>query len=157
MPERVANEHLETREVYCGMRLLCVGRHEYLSEHLCRLFGTLDVQCRSATGVSAAPLAAAHFEPHLVVADGDLLNQSVLDAWSRDDALQEVPVLAVSLTRRPDEYTSAELSGIAGVIYLPSLKSGDALALLHGACRPRGVDVPTGAHAAAPHLAPVIH
>ena len=139
------------------MRLLCVGRHQYLSEHLCRLFGTLDVQCESATGVSAAPLAAAHFEPHLVVADADLLNPSVLEEWSRDDALQEVPVLAVSLTRRPEEYTSAELSGIAGVIYLPNLKAGEALALLQGAFRPRGVDAPTGAHATAPHRVPVTH
>ena len=139
------------------MRLLCVGRHQYLSEHLCRLFGTLDVQCESATGVSAAPLAAAHFEPHLVVADGDLLNPSVLEAWSRDDALQEVPVLAVSLTRRPEEYTPAELSGIAGVIYLPKLKAGEALALLQGACRPRGVNAPQSAHATASQQAPVIH
>lgn len=139
------------------MRLLCVGRHQYLSEHLCRLFGTLDVQCESATGVSAAPLAAAHFEPHLVVADADLLNPSVLEEWSRDDALQEVPVLAVSLTRRPEEYTSAELSGIAGVIYLPNLKAGEAVALLQGAFRPRGVDAPTGAHATAPHRVPVTH
>ena len=139
------------------MRLLCVGRHQYLSEHLCRLFGALDVHCESATGVMAAPLAAAHFEPHLVVADGDLLNQSVLEAWARDDALQEVPVLAVSLTRRPEEYTSAELNGIAGVIYLPNLKTADARALLQGASRPRRVDAPHDASAAAPHPAPVIH
>lgn len=139
------------------MRLLCVGRHHYLSEHLCRLFGTLDVQCESATGVSAAPLAAAHFEPHLVVADGDLLNPSVLEAWSRDAALHEVPVLAVSLTRRPEEYTSAELSGIAGVIYLPKLKACEAMALLQGACRPRGVDAPAGAQATASRQVPVVH
>ena len=139
------------------MRLLCVGRHEYLSEHLCRLFGALDVQCESATGACAAPLVAAHFEPHLVVADGDLLNPAVLDAWSRDGALQDVPVLAVSLTRRPEEYTSAELSGIAGVIYLPNLKAADAMALLQGAWRPRGVEVPTGAHLVPLHQAPVIH
>ena len=139
------------------MRLLCIGRHQYLSEHLCRLFGNLDVQCESATGVSAAPLAAAHFEPHLVVADGDLLNPCVLDAWSRDAALQDVPVLAVSLTRRPEEYTSAELSGIAGVIYLPKLKAGEAMALLQGACHPRGVDAPKGAHATASQQVPVVH
>ena len=138
------------------MRLLCVGRHEYLSEHLCRLFGTLDVQCESVAGVSAVPPAAAHFEPHVVVADGDLLNPSVLEAWSRDDAMQDVPVLAVSLTRRPEEFTSAELNGIAGVIYLPNLKSGEAMALLQGACRPRGVEAPHGSNVAAIHQAPVI-
>ena len=139
------------------MRLLCVGRHEYLSEHLCRLFGALDVHCEFATGVMAAPLVAAHFEPHLVVADGDLLNPTVLEAWARDDALHEVPVLAVSLTRRPEEYTPAELSGIAGVIYLPNLKAADAMALLQGACSPRGVVAPHDAGAAAPHTVPVTH
>ncbi len=139
------------------MRLLCVGRHEYLSEHLCRLFGALDVQCEFATGVQAAPMAAAHFEPHLVVADGDLLSPPVLEAWSRDESLQDVPVLAVSLTRRPEEYTSVELSGIAGVIYLPNLKACDALALLRAACRPRGVVAPEDAHMVGPQQAPVIH
>ena len=139
------------------MRLLCVGRHEYLSEHLCRLFGALDVQCEFATGVLAAPMAAAHFEPDVVVADGDLLSPGVLEAWSRDEALQEVPVLAVSLTRRPEEYTPVELSGIAGVIYLPNLKACDALSLLRAASRPRGVVAPEGALMVDPHQAPVIH
>ena len=139
------------------MRLLCVGRHEYLSEHLCRLFGALEVHCEFATGVMAAPLVAAHFEPHLVVADGDLLNPAVLEAWARDAALHEVPVLAVSLTRRPEEYTPVELSGIAGVIYLPNLKTVDVMALLQGACRPRGVDAPHDAGAGASLQVPVAH
>lgn len=139
------------------MRLLCVGRHEYLSDHLCRLFGTLDVQCESVTGIAAAPPAAADFEPHLVIADGDLLNPGVLEAWSCDTALRDVPVLAVSLTRRPEEYTSAELSGIAGVIYLPSLKAEEARTLLQGAFRRGRVDAPAGASIAPPRPAAVAH
>ena len=139
------------------MRLLCVGRHEYLSEHLCRLFSELGAQCEPAVGVNAAPPLAASFEPHLVVAESDLLSPAVLDAWSRDGALHEVPVLAVSLTHRPGECAAAELSGLAGVIYLPSLERSDALALLQAARRPRGVDVPFGTVESALRLAAVPH
>lgn len=139
------------------MRVLCVGRHAYLSEHLCRLFREVGAQCEPAVGVDAAPVLAASFEPHLLVAESDLLSPAVLDAWSRDSALHEVPVLAVSLTRRPEECASADLSGLAGVIYLPSLQRADALALLQGACRPRGVGVPLGTVVSAPRPAAVPH
>ena len=139
------------------MRLLCVGRHAYLSEHLCRLFGELGVECEPVVGVSAASALAASFEPHLVVAESDLLSPAVLDAWSGDRALHDVPVLAVSLRHRPDECVSAELSGLAGVIYLPSLSRADALALLEGARRPRGVNAPFGAVVSAPGTAAVSH
>jgi hypothetical protein len=127
------------------MRLLCIGRHEFLSEHLCRVFREAGAQCEPVVGVGAAPMLAASFEPHLVVAESDLLNPVVLDAWSRADALCDVPVLAVSLTHRGEECPSAELSGLAGVIYLPSLDRADAASLLQLAWRPRGVDVPAGA------------
>jgi hypothetical protein len=126
------------------MRLLCIGRHEFLSEHLCRFFREAGAQCEPVVGVGAAPRLAASFEPHLVVAESDLLNPAVLDTWSRAAALRDVPVLAVSLTHRGDECPSAELSGLAGVIYLPSLDRADAASLLQIAWRPRGVDAPPG-------------
>jgi DNA-binding response OmpR family regulator len=132
------------------MRLLCVGRHEYLSDHLCRYFGALGVQCEAAVGIAGAHTVARDFEPHLVIADCDLLNPAVLEAWSREPALHDVPVLAVSLTRRPEESMPAELCGLAGVIYLPTLDRAGALALLHGARRPLGVDMPSGATFASP-------
>ena len=153
----MVNTHRPPFEVYYGMRLLCVGRHEYLSEHLCRLFRELGAQCEPAVGVNAASVLAASFEPHLVVAESDLLSPAVLDVWSRDSALHEVPVLAVSLTHHPEECASAEMSGLAGVIYLPSLDRADALALLQGARRPRGVDVPLGTGVSAPRPAAVPH
>lgn len=137
------------------MRLLCVGRHVYLSEHLCRYFSQLGVQCQSAVGVEAVLAAAAGFEPHLVVVESELLSPSVLDAWSGDDALHDIPVLAVSLRNRPEECASVELSGIAGVVYLPALEPTDAMALLQGARRPRGVVVPPGTGVSAPRTAAV--
>lgn len=124
------------------MRVLCVGRHAFLSEHLCRYFGELGVECESVIGASPVPAAAARFEPHVVVCDSDLLTPALMDLWSRDDALVDVPVLAVSLTRRPDDAPAATQSGVAGVVYLPSLDREQALALLAGAYRPRGVPTP---------------
>jgi hypothetical protein len=127
------------------MRVLCVGRHQFLSEHLCRFFRDLGAHCEPAVGITAAPSAAVEFEPHLIVADCDLLNPVVMDAWSASPALREVPVLAVSLTRRPEELVPADVAGYAGVIYLPGLTRTEALALLDGARRPRGVSLPPDA------------
>lgn len=136
------------------MRLLCVARHLILSEHLCRYFGAMDVQCESAVGVEGARGAARAFEPHLIVAECELLGPSVLETWSLEEALHDVPVLAVSLTRRPEESLPADLCGLAGVIYLPTLDRNSALALLDAARKPRGVGVPLNASIAARLTAP---
>ncbi len=127
------------------MRLLCIGRHEYLSEHLCRVFSDLGAQCEPAVGIANALMTAGTFEPHLVVAESELLNPAVLDTCANEAALAGIPVLAVSLTRRPEESISADLCGLAGVIYLPTLDRASALVLLHGARAPRGVDIPPNA------------
>ena len=139
------------------MRMLCVGRHEFLSEHLCRYFRDLGAQCAPAVGTADAVVQAEAFEPSLVVADSELLTPAVLDSWSRDESLRDIPVVAVSLTRRPNEAISAELCGLAGVMYLPALSRAEALALLEGAWRPSGVTAPADAltsparHVAAMH------
>lgn len=125
--------------------MLCIGRHAYLSEHLCRFFSEAGTQCEPVVGVGDALKAASTFEPHVIIVQSDLLSPAVLDAWSREHALADVPVLAVSLTRRPEENISADVGGIAGAIYLPTLGRAGALALLEGARRPRGVDVPPDA------------
>lgn len=127
------------------MRLLCIGRHEYLSEHLCRVFSDLGAQCEPVVGITDALMIASTFEPHLVVAEIELLNLAVLDRCANAHALAGVPVLAVSLTRRPEEIISADLCGLAGVIYLPTLDRESAVALLHGAGAQRGVDIPPNA------------
>ena len=127
------------------MRLLCVGRHEILSEHLCRYFGDLGAQCEAAVGAAHAMTVAESFEPHLVVAEFDLLTPAMQEAWSKAEGLREVPVLAVSLTRKPEECLPVDLCGLAGVFFLPSLERSDALALLDLARRPRGVEIPPGA------------
>jgi hypothetical protein len=96
-------------------------------------------------GIGDAIGAADAFEPHLVIAECDLLVPAALDDWSASSGLRDVPVLAVSLTRRPEECLPADVSGLAGVIFLPTLERKDALSLLELARRPRGVEIPPGA------------
>ena len=124
------------------MRLVCVARHAFLSDHLCRVFGKLGVQCEAVVGIASAGELARKFEPHLVVVEDALLSPTVLDDWAAVPSLRDVPVLAVSLTHRPEESVSVEMSGLAGVIYLPALDREDALALLECARRPLGVVAP---------------
>ena len=124
------------------MRLVCVARHVFLAEHLCRIFGELGVHCEHAVGIAAASELAETFEPHLVVVEDALLSPTVLDDWARAQALRDVPVLAVSLTHRPEECVSVDMSGLAGVIFLPALNRDEVLALMEGARRPRGVAAP---------------
>ena len=124
------------------MRLLCVGRHAYLSEHLCRYFRGLGADCMPAVGASDALDLAARYEPHVVVCDCDLITPTLLDEWAVDSRVADVPLIAVSLTRRPEELPPLELLGVAGVLYLPALEPSQVLALLAGAHRHRGVVPP---------------
>jgi len=130
------------------MRVLCVGRHAFLSEHLCRYFSDLGTQCEAVIGSSAISAAAARFEPNVMVCDSDLLTPALLDAWGADPALAGVSVLAVSLTRRPDE--GMVRAPDAGVIYLPALEREQVLALLTAASQPRGVRAPESWHMTPP-------
>ena len=126
------------------MRLLCVARHAYLSEHLCRYFRGLGADCSAAVGVSEALSLVTRYEPHVIVCDCDLITPTLLDEWAVDLRTSDVPLLAVSLTRRPEELPPVELLGVAGVLYLPALERSQVLALLAGAHRRRGVAPPIG-------------
>jgi hypothetical protein len=132
------------------MRVLCVGRHAFLSEHLCRVFRDAGAECEPAVGAADALHRAAALEPHAVVCECDLITPALLDSWAADPALAQVPVLAVSLTRRPEETAPADLSGLAAVIYLPSIEREQAVALLAGLHRPRGVAAPPAWRISAP-------
>ena len=130
--------------VYSGMRLLCVGRHAYLSEHLCRYFRGLGADCMAAVGAAEALGVSARCEPHVIVCDCDLITPALLDEWAAEPRVADVPLLAVSLTRRPEELPPLELLGVAGVLYLPALERSQVFALLAGAHRRRGVVPPIG-------------
>lgn len=129
------------------MRVLCVGRHAFLSQHLCRVFGEVGAVCDSAVGTTEAMTVAARFEPDVVVCEGDLLTTSVLDSWAREAALHRVPVIAVTLTRRPDDVLPVETtSEWAAVVYLPGLSSVQLASLLASVRRAGGVSAPSDWH-----------
>jgi hypothetical protein len=99
------------------------------------VFRDFGLETICAVGVDEALAAARPVPPDVVVCDYDLLATVPLDRWERDDFLAQRPVLAVSLTRRPAEQHLLDVNGIAGFLYLPTLRREDALRVLSGACR----------------------
>jgi hypothetical protein len=112
---------------------------------LCRFFDTLGVSSRAVVGLSDAIDAAAEYQPDAVVCDYDLLATIPLDSWERDPLLSRIPVIAVSLTRRPEEVHLLDVNGIAGFLYLPTLERERALQMLGAAAswRRAGVTAPS--------------
>jgi chemotaxis response regulator CheB len=137
------DEHPPLNAVYCGMRVLCVGRHAFLSEHLCRVCTEAGAECEPAVGATEAFRKAGEFEPHVVVSDCELVTPALLDAWAADPALADVPVLAVSLTRRTENKAQPEMCGPIAAVYLPALDRDQLSALLTRLHRPRGIATPT--------------
>ncbi|MFN2565173.1 MAG: hypothetical protein ABR499_09225 [Gemmatimonadaceae bacterium] len=112
------------------MRLLCIGRHDVLSDHLASLFREFGAETRAAVGLAAAADLARSFAPQAVVCDYDLLATVSMTAWESDPLLSRVPIVAVSLTRRPEEVHVLDVNNVAGFIYLPSLEREDGARLL---------------------------
>jgi hypothetical protein len=113
-----------------------VGRHRYLSEHLASVFRGMGLETTSVVGLEAAVAAARTSVPDVVICDFDLLATLSLERWEQDELLARRPVVAASLTRRPDEQHLLDVNGIAGCLYLPTLTRETALRLLSGVCRP---------------------
>jgi DNA-binding NarL/FixJ family response regulator len=127
------------------MRVLCVGRHHFLSAHFCRFFEAFGFETHPAVGLSGAIEAAAAVDVDAVIADYDLLASISLQTWERDPLLSRLPVIAVSLTRRPNEVCALDVNGIAGFFYLPTIEREQALRALAAAAswRSRAVVAPT--------------
>lgn len=102
-------------------RALCVGRHRYLSEHVGSFFRAYGLETECVVGLEQARLAAMERMPDLVLCDYDLLATASLTGFEQDEQLSRVPVIAVSLTRRPTEVHLLDVNGIAGFLYLPTL------------------------------------
>src|SRR5437762_11947105 len=134
------------------MRVLCVGRHPFLSAHLARFFDALGVSTQPVVGLDEAIEAAATYQPDAVVCEYDLLATIPLDGWERDPLLSRLPVIAVSLTRRPGEVHLLDVNGIAGLRYLPTLEHEQALQMLNAAAAWRRAAV--GAATSLPWPAP---
>ena len=122
------------------MRALCIGRHRFLSEHLCRFFGALGIETVPAVGLAQALEIARGCAPDVVLCDYDLLATFSLREWECDERVGCVPIVAVSLTRRPTEAHVLDINGIGGFLYLPTLDRARALRVL--ASMARGVALP---------------
>ena len=109
------------------MRVLCVGRHPFLSEHLCRFFGELGTETIPCVGLVRAEELVRRRSPDAVICEYDLLATTSLTSWEDDPILARVPLIAVSLTRHPGEAHLLDINGIAGFLYLPTLDRDDAL------------------------------
>jgi hypothetical protein len=112
------------------MRVLCIARHDVLSDHLASLFRSFGAETCPAVGLADALDAARSFAPEAVICDYDLLATVPLTEWERDPQVARVPIVAVSLTRRPDEVHALDVNNVAGFVYLPSLEREDAVRLL---------------------------
>ena len=119
-----------------AMRVLCIGRHPFLSEHLCRFFESLGLDAIPCIGIEQAATMVPVHETDAVICDYDLLATMPLANWEHDPALANVPMIAVSLTRHPGEAHLLDTNGIAGFLYLPTLDPEDARRLLM-AIRPK--------------------
>jgi DNA-binding response OmpR family regulator len=114
------------------VRALCVGRHKYLSDHLALFFTELGLEASSVVGLDAAVAESRRLRPDVVICDYDLLATRPLDAWESDVMLSRTPVIAVSLTRRPEDVHLLDVNGIAGALYLPQLDADMARRVLAG-------------------------
>jgi DNA-binding NarL/FixJ family response regulator len=112
------------------MRVLCVTRHPILSEHLCRFFEQFDLAAVPCVGVPRARSLVPAYDPDLVLCDYDLLTPSELAQWRADAAARVVPIVAVSMTRRPSEVRLVEATGVVGFLYLPTTSPSVARHLL---------------------------
>lgn len=118
------------------MRAICIARHPYLSQHLCAFFSPAGVDALPAVGIEAGMQAAREHRPDLIFCDYDILVATPLARWEEDPALAGIPLVAVSLTRRPDEVHLPRAEGLAGFFYLPTLSSDDAMREIRGALGP---------------------
>ena len=114
------------------LHALCVGRHRFLSDHLGVFFGRYGLTTTCVVGLDEALAAAEERRPAVVICEYDLLATIPLDEWERHATLSRLPVVAVSLTRRPDEMHPLDVNGIAGFLYLPALQPESVQRILGG-------------------------
>lgn len=132
--------------MFHSMRLLCVGRHAFLAEHIASLFREAGAETYPVVGLARAAELAVSGGPDVVICEYDLLATNPLGAWERDAALSQIPVVAVSLTRRPHEACAFDVNGIAGFLYLPTLDREAALRTLESLALRTREPKPASAH-----------
>ena len=119
------------------MRVLCVARHPFLSEHLGRYFERLGVDTMPCVGLRDAQRLAPKYDVDAVICDYDLLATASLELGERS------VVSAPSGHRRqshaaPGRSPLAQADCIAGFLYLPTLDAADAQRMLAAIRHRRG-------------------
>jgi len=117
------------------MRVLCVGRHALLADHIASVFREAGADTHPVVGLREAAEVAAREVPDAILCEYDLLATNPLSAWEQDPVLVDLPVVAVSLTRRVDEACAFDVNGISGFLYLPTLDRDAAIRMLAGLAR----------------------
>jgi DNA-binding NarL/FixJ family response regulator len=115
------------------MRAVCIARHRFLSDHIASIFQEAGIECVPAVGFQDGMQRTRAQRPDVVICDYDLLVAAPLREWEQDAVLAEVPIVAVSLTRRPEEAHLVDANGIAGFLYLPGLGDTDVKRAVQGA------------------------
>ena len=114
---------------------VCVGRHRFLSDHLGLFFSRIGLRTHCVVGLDEAFDTVRRLAPDLVLCDYDLLAATAPDRWRNDAGFARVPVMAVSLTRRPEEMHILDVNGVGGFMYLPTLDPQSAMRSLEMARR----------------------
>ena len=112
------------------MRVMCVARHPFLTEHLCRYFDDLGAETVPCVGMDQAMTLVTTSDLDAVICDYDLLAALSSDVWETHALLTAHPVIAVSLTRHPGDAHLRDATGVAGFFYLPTLEADAARAML---------------------------
>ncbi len=103
------------------LRTVCIARHLVLAEHVCAIVRGPTLSSVPAVGLSHGVALALERRPHAVLCDYDLLASAALDGWHGNPLLAAMPLIAVSLTRQPEEVVSINDSLLAAFLYLPTL------------------------------------
>ena len=120
------------------MRVMCIARHPFLTEHLCRYFDDLGAETIPCVGIEQAMTLVGTTELDAVICDYDLLAATPMASWESDPLRSGIPLIAVSLTRHPGDAHLLDTNGVAGFLYLPTLEREDAQRLLSAVRQRRG-------------------
>jgi len=104
---------------------VCISRHVFLGEHICSIMRSAGIECESVIGLHEGMEVSRAARPDVVICDYDLLATAPHHEWQRGSGCVDLPIVAVSLTRRPEEAHLVDGRIIAGFLYLPAVDSAD--------------------------------
>jgi hypothetical protein len=116
------------------MNVLCIARHPILSEHIASLCTSAGAQAEPVVGMLEGMRAARRGVHEVVLCEVDLLVPDAMRAWDEDPVVSNIPLLAVSLTRRQNETPMLLGAPVSGYLYLPTVGPQDLARALSAAC-----------------------